>query len=426
MDLRLGLRLALFLLAVVIPPSVGAPAYGQGAQRIAAVVNNDIISLQDLAERVDLAIVFSGINADPAARRRLTPQVLRRLIDERLQMQEATRLSLVASDPEINSAIARLAEPNGMTSGQLLDNLSRSGVNPEHLREQVRAELSWVRLIRRRIAPRATVSDRQVDLALDAEKDGGEQEMQLSEIVLPVYDPSRLDEALAAGRELMAAVRDGADFAALARQVSVGETAEAGGDLGWVPISDVPGGLRPAVAALQPGQLSDPLPSPTGVHLFLVRDRRDGQSVASDPDARKLAQIFFPLAPQAPAESVELANAQAVALGPRLQNCDAVIDVADQLDTPGSGDLGWVHPRDIPADLARIIAQLPVGKISEPIRSASGIHLIMVCATGGDQAEELRRDQMRAKLERAQIQRLANRYLRDLRKDAFIDVRVNF
>ncbi|MEZ5823838.1 MAG: peptidylprolyl isomerase [Geminicoccaceae bacterium] len=426
MDLRFGVRLAMFVVAVLVPSLAVSPASGQVAQRIVAVVNNDIISVQDLASRIDLAIVFSGISAnDPEARQRLAPQVLRRLIDERLQLQEATRLELLASEAEISSAIARLAEPNGLTSAQLLDNLAKSGIKAEHLRAQIRAELSWVRLIRRQVAPRAAVSDRQVELALDAEKDGGEQEVQLAEILLPVYEPMELDKALAQGRELMSAIREGADFAALARQVSIGETAETGGDLGWVAVSGLPGGLRPAVAALQPGQLSDPLPSPAGVHLFLVRDRREGRSAASDPDARKIAQIFFPLAQDAGADTVDLARAQAVALGPRLPNCDAVIDVADQLGTPGSGDLGWVHPRDLPADLARIIERLPVEKISDPIRSASGVHLIMVCATGGSEAESERFDRMRAKLERAQIQRLANRYLRDLRKDAFIDVRVD-
>ncbi|MEZ5835282.1 MAG: peptidylprolyl isomerase [Geminicoccaceae bacterium] len=427
MNLRLSSRLVTFIAALMLPLMLIPAAYAQTGQRIAAVVNNDIISIQDLTSRVKLAILFSGLPDTADVRRRIAPQVLRRMVDDRIEMQEAARLNAVAGEGEVSAAIDRLAQSNGLTAVQLTDNLSGQGIEPEALRNQVKAELSWVKIIRQRIASRAVVSDRQVDLALDAEKADGEPELLLSEIVLPVYEPSALDQAMVDATDLRKAIREGADFTSLARTVSVGETADKGGDLGWVRLSSLPGGLRPAVARLQPGQLSEPVVSPTGVHLFLMRDRRAGTSQSGDPQSRKIAQIFFPLDDNVGEDAIEVARNQAQALRSRLNTCDDVIRIAEQMGTPGSGDLGWMNPRDLPPDLAGIIEGLPVEQISQPVRSGAGLHLLMVCAVGGDRKDDAtRRGQMRSKLENAQVQRLANRYLRDLRKDAFIDIRVGF
>ena len=426
MHLPLSLRSTALLLALIVLMAVVAPVRAQTNQRIAAVVNNDVISAQDLTSRIDLAVIFSGLPNDEAARRRLAPQVMRRMIDERLQLQEARDLGLVASDAEVVSAIGRLAEPNGMSADELLNFLTQRGIVPGHLRDQVQAELSWVRLVRRRLAPRVAISDQQVDLALDAESRAGEQDVLLSEILLPVYNPARQDEVIDQALELMVSIREGSDFEALASQVSVGTTADAGGDLGWVAISSLAAGLRPAVVGLQPGQLSEPVRSPAGVHLFLVRDRRAGRSIANDPQARRLAQIFFPLPANATTEAIELSRAQATALRTRLATCEDVIATAAQLGAPSSGDLGWLRPEELPPGLASILDRIPVEEISQPVQSRSGIHLLMVCARGGEGDEEGRRARTRRKLERAQVQRLANRYLRDLRKDAYIDIRVDF
>ena len=340
--------LSLVLACVLAAFSLVGPAMAQGTQRIAAIINNDVVSLQDLESRIDLAVIFSGLSGDAETRRRLAPQVLRRIIDEKLQLQETDRLGLRIGEAEVTSAIGRLAQPNGMTTEQLTSFLGNRGIDPERLRDQIRAELSWVRLVRSRLASRVVISEQQVDLALDAESEAGEREIRLSEILLPVYDPTRLTEVENQARGLMASIREGADFAALASQVSVGEGAERGGDLGWVPLASLAGGLRSAVAALGPGQLSDPVRSPAGVHLFLVRELRQGRSISSDPDARKLAQIFFPLPGSASAQSVELTRTQANGLRARLGSCDDVVAMADQLGAPASGDLGWLRPNELP------------------------------------------------------------------------------
>ncbi|MCB2055156.1 MAG: peptidylprolyl isomerase [Geminicoccaceae bacterium] len=416
-------RLIAPLLALLLT-FTGTAALAQ--DRIAAVVNDDIVSARELAERIDMAILFSGLPADDATRRRLAPQVFRRMIDERLQMQEARRLNQVAGAEEVERAIASLGSNNDMTADQLRQAVERNGIPAARLEEQVRAELSWLKLVRRQLAPRVVVTDQQLDLALDAQAGGGQEELLLSEIILPVYDPEAEREVVAEARSLMEAIREGADFAKLAREVSVGAAADEGGDLGWVATNGITPNMRAAIDGLQPGQLSDPVRSPAGVHLYLVRDRRIGDGIAGDTDARQLSQLFFPLPSDAPQAVVAQATAQAEAVRPRLASCADVDALAEQVGAPSSGNLGWLRPDELPPDLAAIVGNLKINEISRPVRSPAGIHLLMVCAEGGDDNDAARRAQLREAIENEQVQRLANRYLRDLRKDAFIDVRVQF
>jgi len=423
-----GLRLVFVLALVVASLVVVAPtaALAQSVQRIAAVVNDDVVTGNELLERIDLAIIFSGLEDSGDTRRRLAPQVLRRVIDERLQLQEAERLGVSVAEAEIDDAVSRIAQPNGMSVQQLYGYLRRRGVEPDTLRRQVRAEIAWAKLVRRELGPRVVVTDEQVDIELAAQQAATEEELLLSEIVLPVYAPEEEDEALAEAEELIRAVEEGAEFSALASQVSTAGSAEEGGDLGWVRLSSLPAALRPAVAGLEPGGISEPVRSSAGIHIFHVRDRRTASSAGGSGESIRLSQVFFPLSENAGGDAVEQTLDEARALRPQIATCGDLQAQADRLDAPSSGDLGWLRLDELPAALADIVAGLPPETVSEPVRSRAGVHLLMVCDTEDGSQGEAQREDVRNRLEQEQVQRLANRYLRDLRKDAFIDVRVEF
>lgn len=416
----LAFALLLAGLAWHLSPQV---AQAQSTQRIAAVVNDDIVSVQDLRERLGLALLFSGLPRDAETQRRLAPQVLRRLIDERLQLQETRRRGIAVSPAEIRGAVRNAAAANNMTEQQLRGFLADQGVDPRALEQQIEAELAWLRMVRQTLAQQVVVTDQQVELALDAAQRGGSSEVLLSEILLPVYSPDQSAEVLADAEELRAAIREGADFAAIARQVSASGSAAEGGDLGWVPLDAVQAALRPTLEALGPGQISDPMQTPAGVQLFYVRDKRTVAGVVA-PDIRRVSQLLFPVAPDAPESAVADAVARAQEIAREIGGCGDVERLARQLALPGSGDLGWMRPVDLPAEMAPVINALPLGRLSQPMRSGSGIHLIMVCENARSSPEAARRAAIRRDLEAEQVERLAGRYLRDLRKDAFIDVRI--
>ncbi|MFL5337909.1 MAG: peptidylprolyl isomerase [Geminicoccaceae bacterium] len=266
----------LALAAVVGSLGLIAPARGQGVpQRIAAVVNDDVITSQDLIDRLNLAIATGNLPNDPATRQRLAPQVLRGLVDEKLQLQEAKRLGQTPSDAEVDQAVATVAQRNRTTGPELLNYLSQRGLNPATLREQLRAQVAWLKVLGREVRPRIVVTQEQIDLAMkrSAVKDG-DRELLISEILLPVYSRGQEASVTDDARGLVATLRGGASFAALARQVSASASAQNGGDLGWVRVSAITPDLRDQIVALPVGQISDPIVSPAGVHIFQVRDQR--------------------------------------------------------------------------------------------------------------------------------------------------------
>ncbi|MGI9450130.1 MAG: peptidylprolyl isomerase [Geminicoccaceae bacterium] len=275
----------------------------------------------------------------------------------------------------------------------------------------------------------------QLDIAVqEARQNQGQPEYLLSEIVLPVDSPGEEQRVAADAQRLFQTLSEGASFDALARQVSASSTARRGGDLGWLQASKLPPELVGTLERLRSGDISEPLRSPAGFFIFQLRDRRLAEappaaSRASDAEV-KLSQILF----EADIKNEKaLSNRvdEALVLRDRLTDCDAINAVAEETSAPASGDLGWIKVSDLPKILASAVTELPVGEVSQPVQGPAGIHLLMVCDRRGagfgeqaDFASEEEREELEQNLERERLDRLARRYLRDLRKQAFIDVRL--
>jgi peptidyl-prolyl cis-trans isomerase SurA len=396
-------------------------------QRIAAVVNDRVVSLRDLNERLQLVLLTSGIPESEQARERLAPQVLRSLIEEALQTQEADRLGITVEDVEIQRALENIAQRNNMSTDDMRRFLADSGINFETLLRQVRSQIAWVKVVAREIRPRVNVTVDQLALAMqEARQSQGQPEYLLSEIVLPVDSPDQAQRVAGDAQRLVQTLREGASFDSLARQVSVAASAERGGDLGWVPASSIPRELLGALERLRPGEVSEPIGSPVGYHVFWLRERRVAQAPVDEAAAGievELTQILFPTDGAGP-EMLAGLREQAAGLRAEMTDCGAMVAKAEELGAPASGELGWIRIGDMPPDLAQAVLALPVGEVSQPLESPAGIHLLMVCDRNEPQPSAPAREEIAQRLEQEQIDRLARRYLRDLRKEAFVEVRL--
>lgn len=422
------------LLLPVLLVTIAMNARAAVEQRIAAIVNDDVVSVQDLNDRLGLVLLTGQIPDQEQARARLAPQVLRGLIEESLQAQEAARLSIGVSPDELDRALQDIAGRNKMSPDQLQQFLGQNGINPETLLDQLRAQISWIKLVNQQIRPKVNVTVDQLEIAVqEARQNQGQPEYLLSEILLPVDNPNQEQRVAADAQRLVQTLSEGASFEALARQVSATASARRGGDVGWVQASGIPPELVNALESLQPGEVSAPLRSSVGYYIFKVRDRRLGKVPAAAGGENgveiKLAQILF--AADIKNDAALSAQAtEAAAVRDRLTDCETVNKVANELKAPASGDLGWLKVSDLPAVLANAVVDLPVGEISQPLQGPAGIHLLMVCERQGDKPKEAdlgseeEREKLVQQLERERLDRLARRYLRDLRKQAFIDIRL--
>ncbi|WGF86919.1 peptidylprolyl isomerase [Marinivivus vitaminiproducens] len=414
-------------LALVLPSTVDAQMAPQG---IAAVVNEEVVTLRDVRERLDLLVVTGSLANNDEVRDRLAPQVVRTLVDERLQAQEARRLGIVVTEEEVDRGTALIAQRNNTTADAILGFIQSRGASPDALRAQIRAQLTWVKVVGATLSSRVVVTDEQVEIAARAFESGqGKPEYFLREIVLPVYEVGDEQRVQADAERLARTLRAGGDFARVASQVSSSATAEQGGTIGWVRETELAPESLSVVQEMQPGQVSRPIRSASGYTILYMDARRvAGQQMQDLSGIRvRLSQILFPTEANAGVNTITALNERAQSLRPQLTSCAAVERTADRIGAPASGDLGWIGASDLPPVLGQVVVSLPVGAISQPVRGPAGVHLLMVCDRRGELpvvALQADREQIRRQLESAQLENLARRSLRDLRREAFVDVRV--
>src|SRR5712671_1302823 len=287
--------------AAVQPPQPAAPGQPPAGpspeMRIAAVVNDEVISVFDVVSRMRMVMISSNIVDSPEIRQRIGPQVLRSLIDEKLELQEAKRQSVSATDSEVSNGLQQIEKQNNMKGGQLNELLKARGIDRGSLVDQLTAGIVWAKLVRRQAAQSTEISDEEVDEAVKRAKEhASEPQSRVAEIFLAVDNPAQEGEVRALAEKLTQQMRQGTRFSAIAQQFSQSATAAVGGDIGWLRPDQLPPELGKAVSALRPGELSAPVRVTGGYYLLLVVDRRNGGTSASEQDTVfDIVQVVFAL-----------------------------------------------------------------------------------------------------------------------------------
>jgi peptidyl-prolyl cis-trans isomerase SurA len=403
----------------------GQPPAGAAEMQIAAVVNDDVISVFDLVSRMRLIMLSSNIPDTPEMRQRIAPQVLRSLIDEKLELQEAKRQNVTATDDEINRALHQIEQQNNMKPGQLNEFLKARGIDRGSLVNQLTAGIVWAKLVRQRAAQTIEISDQDIDDAMKRVKEHAkEPESQVAEIFLSVDNPSQDQQALQLAQRLSQQMHQGARFSAIARQFSQSATAAVGGDIGWVRPNQLPPELGKAVSHLQRGELSAPIRANGGYYLLLVVDRRTGTTGAGENDAVfDIVQVVFPVPSRTGEAALRTAMSEANSIRAQATDCPTLLKIgkekAPQLSSEGQLSLANISPQ-----MRDLVTKLPVGQASQPIVQKNGVGVIMVCKKSNASGGAVTRDAVSETLLKQQLDRVSRRYLRDLRRNAYVDVRV--
>ena len=399
-------------------------AVAQDTQRIAAVVNDAIISVRDVLNRTRLIIATSGLRDTESNRRRLTPQILQALIDERLQLDEASRLQVTIGDNEIDRAKRLLETNNRMPEGGFDRYLAANSIDRHTAREQIRASLAWTRLVRGRFANATSVTAEEIEETLaDFERNLGKPQYLVSEILLSVGKGMTEDQVKALAKRLVADIRAGSDFNAIAREFSASVSASAGGGIGWVAPGQLAPELDTALRELEPRQVSEPLPTRTGYRILLLEDRQILTAGDPEQDLLTLKHVFLPL-PQEPDDQT-LATQTGIAerITATAGNCDDIERFSREIGSPVDANLGAFRLYELTPAIRTAVADLAVNAPSQPIRLPAGIAVIMICDRVAAASNIPTREAIEQQLQAQKIESLAQRYLRDLRRNAFIETR---
>lgn len=413
---------ACLLLSVVT--TTGAQA--QEVERIAAVINEDIISVRELVGRTRMALAFSGQPDSPDARRAVAPQVLRKLIDEKLQLQEAARVKISLSAAELDNGIAIIEQQNRMPKGGLVAGLSRAGIDPQLAREQIKADLTWMRVTSRVLQSQVKVGEEEVTDRLDVLRERrGQPEYLLSEILLPVDTPAAEDDARQTGEKLLQQLQSGAPFAALARQFSRSPSAANGGSMGWVAQGALDDDIAGTVEQLAKGQTSPLIRTASGFTIIHVNDSRISGQVASPEDAQvTLSTLTLPIPKDKDAPGKQQLLQRAAQLTAPARSCPEFEAIGRKFGA-NVATIADKRVGEIEGPLRRQASALPVQRPGEPSETADGIQVVMVCERVESLSfKEPTREQVRRQIEDERMDMLSRRYLRNLRRQAFVDIRI--
>jgi peptidyl-prolyl cis-trans isomerase SurA len=409
------------------PQASEQPQAGQPAEtRIAAVVNDEVISVADIRSRLRMVMLSSNLTDSPETRQRIANQVLRTIVDEKLQMQEAKRQNITATEEEINKAMAQIEKQNNMQPGQLDQALKQRGIERSALVDQLTASIVWAKLVRRLLSQTNVVSDEEIDYALKrAQETVNEPQSRVAEIFLAVDNPQQEEEVRRLAERLSDQMRQGARFSAIAQQFSQSATAAVGGDIGWVRPEQLSSELGKIVAQMRPGELSPPIRTGAGYYLLLVLDRRSGRSAGPEDTLLHLVQIVFPLPPQAPEAMRRAAITEAQNAKLTAKNCEELLKIGKEKGSAQLSSEGRLRVDQIAPGMRNIVLGLEAGRSSQPIVQKNGVGVIMVCEKVAPSAPTVpTREEIAETLMRQRLDTLARRYMRDLRRTAFVDVRV--
>lgn len=462
-DLKIASRQTQFILAIRALPGLmlcaaallagAAPAFGQdksqaktsSAQQpvlvdaIIAVVNNEVITMHELDERLQLIERrMKGRKIDMPPRSVLQKQLLERMIVNLAQMQMAKEVGIRVDDIMLDRAVARIAEQNNLSLKDFRDQIEKDGIAFGRFREEIREEIVMQRLREREVDNKLQVTESEIDNYLAAASgmaQGPEQEINIAQILIRIPENAssqQIAERRQRADQALSQLKSGADFAKVAASFSDSGDALAGGELGWRSTSRLPQLFIDALEKVSQGQIAPIVRSANGFHILKVVGKRNASVIKSGNAANMVQQTRARHILIKVNQIVSAADARRklTELKARLDNKAAKFeDLARLYSNDGSaskgGDLGWVYPGDTVPEFERAMNALQPGQVSGLVESPFGFHLIEVLER---KTEEVSRERQRMSARQAvRDRKLEDAYedwLRQLRDRAYVEYRL--
>jgi len=416
--------LACLALASLLPLHVKAQT--QGGLGIAAVVNDDVISMLDLNARISMVMESAQLDNTAENRMKIAPQVLRGLVDEKLKLQETRESGVKVTQDNIELALKDIADKNKMTIKKLTDHLQSIGVPISTLATRVETELAWSYYVQSRLAKKIQVGAEEIkDEIARIQTNAGKPEYLLAEIFLPVESPSQEAEVRTVAERLLVQMQQGAPFSGLARNFSRAPSAALDGDMGWVQYANLDPALQRVISNMRAGTASTPVRTLGGYYIMYLRKTRTSPGLGGGDAMVKLSQFHVPAPKGSGAAALQNLNNQLVAATRNMKSCAELEAAGAQSGSLMSGSLGEMKLTSLPDTMQQVLGDLKVGQPSAPIPTGGGLAVLMICERTDETMDmEKVRDDIRNKLVQNRLSVASQRKLRDLRRDAFVDTRI--
>ena len=399
----------------------------QTLDHIVAIVDNDVITRQELLSRVvDVRRQMASRGAALSDDEALSKQVLERMIIDKIQLDRALRLGIRVDDLSLNKSLENIAQNNNLTLPELREVLVNEGGDFENFREQVRQEIIIQRLQKREVFDRINVSEQEIQQLLERQKQAGSMDIEyrLGHILITTPEaaiPEQVQEARQQADEVLRELRAGADFSQTAVRYSAGQMALEGGDLGWRNANQLPSLFVEALKNMRPGDISAPLRSATGFHILKLIDQKSERHIIEQTHARHILIQLNEITDD------EKARRTLLELKARLDAGEDFAALAQKhSQDPGSkaagGDLGWAGKGAFAPRFEQVMTSLAPGQISEPFRTEFGWHIVQVLERRQqDETEQIQRSEAEIAIKRRKSDEELQLWLRQLRDQAYVE-----
>lgn len=416
-----------FYLVAILPMLAAGAVQAQGTEvdRVFAIVNEEVITRSEFERQLqDTVNEFRGRGAGLPEESVLRRRVLERMVDNRVQLQEAARLGFSVGEEDLAGALQSIAERNNLSAAQLRAEVEKQGMDYQLFRRGIRRQMLIEQLISRRIRSRVTVTEAEVDhhLAGSLREFFAGRELDVSHILLQTSPSAdEIAQKRAAARKARAEIENGLDFAEAAVLYSEAGDALEGGSMGWVDSGRLPQLFLHALKKMQPGEVSEVLRSPNGFHIVRLNGIRGGQS-----QLKREVKLRHIMLKTDQVTDADMAAQRLNALRERIVGGEDFAAIAgeyseDMASRGKGGDLGWFNLAELPRSQAAALGELDINEISRPVVMRGSVHLLQVLERRtGEAGGEIIRNRARGQLLQRKTNDEYQRWLRELRGRAFI------
>jgi peptidyl-prolyl cis-trans isomerase SurA len=405
--------------------------HGEMLDRIAAIVNEGLVLKSELDAQMDAVTKrLQEQKVELPSQSVLKQQVLDRLILQEIQAQHAKRVGLTVSDEQLNSALQEIASRNKIPFDQLPTALAAQGVDYKQYREGMRKELTLSTLRQRDVIAHINVSPHELEHFLTRQQtSAANDEFSVSHILLSLPEaatPQQLQEITHKAQDLAARASKGEDFGQLAIANSNSQTALDGGQLGWRKGTQLPQFILDLVTKMKPGEVSEPVRTPSGFHIVKLNERRSGEA----PVIINQVHVRHILMKTNELDDDETVRQKLSKLRDRILKGEdfaglASTNSADPGSAPDGGDLGWSGPGTFVPEFDKAIADLKDTEISEPFKTRYGWHIVQMLGTRTyDSTDDVRRQRAFAAIRESKADEETELWLRRLRDEAFVEIKM--
>ncbi|MEC8518692.1 MAG: peptidylprolyl isomerase [Pseudomonadota bacterium] len=384
---------------------------------IAAIVNDEVISKFDVDQRVSLFLVTSGIERTPQNIDGLRRQVLRTLIQEKLQLQEARDSEIEISRAEINAAMQDMASGTNRSLDEVEKFLKENNVHIRTMEDQIEAELAWNRFVRGRFGGQVSICELEIDETLErAEAAMNQDRVNISEILLLINNQRDGQRLMSEAAQIVQQLRAGINFGAVARQFSAASSSAIGGNLGWIPVNQLDENIVPIIENMAAGDISDPIETSAGIYIVQLNSKQQSGGIDPMRNLFDLLIITYDV-------TTEGHLAKLKSLQDSFTTCKNTEAKAKEMDAQNVTRTGQVELRRFPKNLQSEISTTEAGQVIGPKQNEKIAEMVVVCDRKDDQGATISRDAIENNLYSQRLAIMARRHLRELRRDSIVEYR---